>query len=446
MCSVRLEPPTHTIVEYFHNPESTGRSCGYCKSETGSFSDGMWAHTMSPENYESLINNGWRRSGCYLYKPRGPVTCCPVYTIRNISSKVEITRSQRKVLKRFKKYLADGVLPKQQKYSTLEQDHAPDKMSMECAHEISGTPEINVDKPQKPAEKQPSSVRSTHTNSPQTSKKEHPLKKKLLRRERKRQKLIAKGLDPVEFFKRNERNRVSELQDFFTPKDSDKVLFSTKLVQVDSPEFDEMFPIEHLLYKKYQMHTHGDKEHDCRASQFRRFLCDNPFGAPSSEGRVPHGTFHNQYYMNGVLIAVGVIDILPSCVSSVYFFYDPEYSFLSPGTLGALHEISFVNNLTTQDPTLQHYYLGYYIHKCDKMKYKRKFRPCELLCPVSNAFLRFDERVLSLLDSMNGGCAQLDQHMSIKTNTQDVRNVLLLHNRRVLPFDRYPKKTRKPMS
>ena len=36
------------------------------------------------------------------------------------------------------------------------------------------------------------------------------------------------------------------------------------------------------------------------------------------------------------MIAVGVMDILPYCVSSVYFYYDPDYSFLSPGVYSAL--------------------------------------------------------------------------------------------------------------
>ena len=40
--------------------------------------------------------------------------------------------------------------------------------------------------------------------------------------------------------------------------------------------------------------------------------------------------------MDGKLIAVGVLDILPQCVSSVYFYYDTDYSFLSPGVYSAL--------------------------------------------------------------------------------------------------------------
>jgi arginine-tRNA-protein transferase len=54
---------------------------------------------------------------------------------------------------------------------------------------------------------------------------------------------------------------------------------------------------------------------------------------------VKYGSFHQQYWLDGKLIAVGVVDILPSCVSSVYFFYDPEYSYLSLGTYAALRYV-----------------------------------------------------------------------------------------------------------
>ena len=49
-----------------------------------------------------------------------------------------------------------------------------------------------------------------------------------------------------------------------------------------------------------------------------------------------YGSFHQHYILDGKIIAVGVIDILPCCVSSVYFYYDPEYSFLTLGTYSAL--------------------------------------------------------------------------------------------------------------
>jgi len=49
-----------------------------------------------------------------------------------------------------------------------------------------------------------------------------------------------------------------------------------------------------------------------------------------------YGSFHQHYILDGKIIAVGVIDILPRCVSSVYFYYDPAYAFLTLGTYSAL--------------------------------------------------------------------------------------------------------------
>lgn len=63
---------------------------------------------------------------------------------------------------------------------------------------------------------------------------------------------------------------------------------------------------------------------------------ETPLNGPASG----YGSFHQQYWLDERLIAVGVIDILPKCVSSVYFFYDPEFSFLTLGTYGTLRWIS----------------------------------------------------------------------------------------------------------
>lgn len=42
----------------------------------------MWGHLLTPSNYQNLIDRGWRRSGKYVYKPILNRTCCPAYTIR----------------------------------------------------------------------------------------------------------------------------------------------------------------------------------------------------------------------------------------------------------------------------------------------------------------------------------------------------------------------------
>ena len=78
---------------------------------------------------------------------------------------------------------------------------------------------------------------------------------------------------------------------------------------------------------------------------------------------------------------MGVLDILPHCVSSVYLYYDPHFAFLSPGTLTSLLEICLVRKLAKTYPSITNYYLGFYIHNCVKMKYKGRYAPSSLLCP-----------------------------------------------------------------
>ena len=93
-----------------------------------------------------------------------------------------------------------------------------------------------------------------------------------------------------------------------------------------------------------------------------------------------YGSFHHHYRIDGVLVAVGVVDILPSCLSSVYFFYDPAYHHLSLGVWSALQEIEWVKRFSATHPECHYYAMGFYIHSCPKMRYKAQFFPSQLLC------------------------------------------------------------------
>ncbi len=48
------------------------------------------------------------------------------------------------------------------------------------------------------------------------------------------------------------------------------------------------------------------------------------------------------YKVDDKIIGISVIDILPSCVSSVYFIWDPDWAWASLGKLSALREIALV--------------------------------------------------------------------------------------------------------
>jgi len=102
--------------------------------------------------------------------------------------------------------------------------------------------------------------------------------------------------------------------------------------------------------------------------------------------RLGYGTFHQHYRIDGVLVAVGVVDVLPHCLSSVYCFYDPDLGrTLELGKLTALWEIGWTARAMRASLRLRHYYMGYYVHSCPKMRYKAEYSPSELLCPHSRS-------------------------------------------------------------
>jgi len=159
---------------------------------------------------------------------------------------------------------------------------------------------------------------------------------------------------------------------------------------------------EFELYRKYQQTIHHDQPGENTEDSYTNFLVKSPipYVEPSLQNKdVPpcgFGSFHQQYYLDDKLIAVGVVDVLPECLSSVYFFYDPAYHFLDLGVISALREIEWVQNIAKECPNLKYYYLGFYIHSCQKMKYKGKYKPSDLLCPENFQWVPLSECIPKL--------------------------------------------------
>jgi arginine-tRNA-protein transferase len=149
------------------------------------------------------------------------------------------------------------------------------------------------------------------------------------------------------------------------------------------------------LYRRYQVSVHKDDPGSVTEDGFINFLITSPLidnVSKAANKATQFGTFHHNYRLNGELIAVGVVDMLPSGLSSVYCFYDNEKRDLVLGKYTALKEIEWcqLNNFS-------YYYMGYYIHNCEKMKYKGEYKPSELLCPTTRRW--FDlETCIPLLE------------------------------------------------
>lgn len=299
------------------------RHCGYCKGQKedhwaleswrknsgtpSSITIGTSVEQMTCHQYDTLMNKGFRRSGTFLYKPDLLRNCCRMYTIRTTMDQMKIAKLHRQVVNRFSRAIADT------------EDNKSNNGMLGKTKNKEGTTKFCL-----------------------TS-------------------LITAEQRSSRFYTRYEPAVFSE----------------------------EKF----ALYKKYQMCVHNDKENDVTEEAFERFLCDTPFLSHEKEGTPEHwsmlnnwisswkvrstprsaterhiGPTHECYYLDDKLIAISVMDFLPTGVSSVYFIWDPDFAHLSLGTLSGLREIIMCKELG-----LGFYYLGYYIEDCQKMKYKGQF-------------------------------------------------------------------------
>ncbi|GAB1191103.1 hypothetical protein APSETT444_000273 [Aspergillus pseudonomiae] len=170
-------------------------------------------------------------------------------------------------------------------------------------------------------------------------------------------------------------------------------------------EGDSVSQAKYELFLKYQTKVHKEDVSTWQQKDFKRFLCSglkrSPADPKSTEKKL--GSWHQCYRLDGKLIAVAVLDLMPSGVSSVYILviraitdgrsYDPDYEQWEFGKLSALREIA----LSIED-SYQYYYMGYYIHSCQKMRYKGSFKPQYILDPESYTWDPLDGELAKKLD------------------------------------------------
>ncbi|TSN48458.1 Arginyl-tRNA--protein transferase 1 [Bagarius yarrelli] len=212
-------------------------------------------------------------------------------------------------------------------------------------------------------------------------------------------------------------------------------------VSTEDPDFLASYKQSAELFARYQMAIHGDDPFECDESQFKRFLCDSPLEAETSPDGpdTGYGSFHQQYWLDGRIVAVGVIDILPTCVSSVYLYYHPDFAFLSLGSYSALREIAFIRHLQKQSPKLSFYYLGFYIHSCPKMRYKGQYLPSDLLCPETYTWIPI-EKCVPCLETSAYSRLNKDVQAGVAHALKDIGRVLVLYKRTVMPYAAYSRK------
>ncbi|XP_071987138.1 arginyl-tRNA--protein transferase 1 isoform X3 [Engystomops pustulosus] len=477
-----------SILEYFGGED--GNRCGYCKSEAGNMSHGMWAHSLTVQDYQDLIDRGWRRSGKYVYKPLMSQTCCPQYTIRLSAVNYQLNKSHKKVLKKMQRFLQDGevshsandgisvepmdsqadspvscnvsctAIPKDElkplsaeveETEKQQGERETEKSTVDEAHKEHGDP-IEMAKGKTTVHSMPKPGKGADTTRP-------PCRKaKDLRKERRLQKMLLQKGDQTSSSEhpavtptssKPKANGIKSIEDFIDVPDRENVAhrLEVKLVRSCPPssQFKATFQESYQVYKRYQMTIHQDPPDKPTVSQFTRFLCDSPLEMETRQDGISsgYGSFHQQYWLDGKLIAVGVIDILPYCVSSVYLYYDPDYSFLSLGVYSALREITFTRELQKKAADLCYYYMGFYIHTCPKMRYKGQYKPSQLLCPESYTWVPI-EKCFPLLESSKYSRFHSNPREGDKDHLAELCRVRILHKRTVMPYSVYKKRRKGP--
>ncbi|XP_058128622.1 arginyl-tRNA--protein transferase 1 isoform X1 [Anopheles ziemanni] len=492
-----------SVVEFYDKRSSY--QCGYCKQSDSCHSYGMWAYKLSCEDYQDLIDRGWRRSGCYCYKPIMDVTCCPSYTIKCDALNFRLNKSHKKIIKRMNKFLRDGKRESDEEENpqsfgeigTLSHEHIEtprmptkpiDLEYLEPTMDIAKqTTETIKARSKDLSEKGAEALKPSHgMGNPTVS--DVPKKAKLMRIIRKRDKLQKKGLTGEELERSmlagKGHNKEKSLEDFLYefPKENEPSAHRLTVKFIQSK--DCAIPTTFKLYSSYQQSIHKEPSSKLSMERFKRFLINSPLkivtlptggkkfqesldisyalyvkyqtsihsDPPGSvadyldflvksplKGSADFGSFHQQYWLDDRLIAVGVIDVLPLCVSSVYFFYDPEYRFLSLGTYGSLREIAFTRARYRVNPSITSYYMGFYIHSCPKMRYKSSLQPSRLLCPEAYTWHLLDKNILSKLDARKYNRLNEDKLVqdAQKPTEQDLQDVLLLVGRSYLRYSEY---------
>lgn len=80
------------------------------------------------------------------------------------------------------------------------------------------------------------------------------------------------------------------------------------------------------------------------------------------------------YFRRRELLGVGLVDLTPHAMSSIYFYHRPDWRPQSPGTLSVLREIEFA-----RESNRRWLYLGYWISENASMSYKNRFEPHQVL-------------------------------------------------------------------
>ena len=461
--------------------DDKGHECGYCKKENGSCSFGIVIDEYPVEIYEKMMKDGWRRCGDYVYIPNLEKSCCKLYTCRLNVEDFKINKDQKRVMKRFRKYLSGEYELNKEKVKKEEKKNYNEKKIIDEIKE-------RIENILKEYLKQKRYIKIIEKyikldNSiiehklseiyvkKNTNKKlnfdysidyiyiinkiiESNIKKNNIKFDEKKNltldlfndfkkfynceneelelfektghiNIIDKTKPKKMIFEKNE-NKISNIkkekkQKKEKEKKVEKYSFEYFPEIINEPEIN--LPLKHIytceltdkieindekfkVFQKYQINIHKDPIYEVTKESYNNswgqtnLIDKKGINLPIDlDKKVKHpkmypkkyGTYNFIHRIDGKIVAVGVWDILPTGLSSVYLYYDTDYQFLDLGVFTSIREIEYIKSFHDLiDNKFKYYFLGFYCETVQKLRYKGFYEPTELLdrFTMNNVYLK----------------------------------------------------------
>jgi len=153
-----------------------------------------------------------------------------------------------------------------------------------------------------------------------------------------------------------------DVKNYTFSKSARRVMRKAKDIQsyIQQPSLSQ----EHLeLFEKFHLYMKDKKGWDHTAVTPEHYFSSFVDGA---------GEFGYEilYFYEKKLIGVDLIDILDDGISSIYFYYDPDFAHFSLGKLSLYNQIKYA-----QQSNKEWIYLGYYVENCPSLSYKASYKP-----------------------------------------------------------------------
>ena len=496
--------------------------CGYCKHQSVQIKSRLKNEIMMKiksiplDIYQNLIEKGWSKSGTLIYKRNYEKSCCKIYQPRVNINNFKISKEQKKVMKKFRKYLSgeyeqnkfnklynninDNYIKEKEKEKPKEEDEIQNKIDAKLREYIMSTNFLNIlnkylkneddinliyekliyAKIRKNNNKkfnydyscdlifiiknvltilkkknviEENSINTNNINDKGVNEENDEYKnfineiyndinnfyksddnyedisfnektghinfkmknKSIITKENKKQekkeykKENKTNLNQINIQKEKEKYNLEYFKEIVT--EPEIYLPLKHIYTIELTDKIELEPTEerYLLYQKYQLAVHKETT---TVQSYNNFIGISPIInkyinlPPDLNTKTRHPELYPKHYgmhnlihrIDGKIIAVTVIDILPNYFESLYCYYDPDFSFLDLGVVTAIREIEYAKSVQELiNKNLTYYTMGEMSLSVKKLQYKSNYSPMEIMDPYTGIYVPLTEDIKKLL-------------------------------------------------